>query len=297
MSTTAGLDANWARLGTVPPATLSDARRQLHHAAQIAVSATISYLPARSDDSHTALSWNRPARALATEPVPADGAFRIAVRVEDLTLLALDDADHATGSGSVRVADSFALAGHTIDEGHTWLRRVVAQRGLDPARLTARKHYSIPEHAVAGGAPFSLGSGVELRELERYWSNAAAILEDLARVTPNASPVLTWPHHFDIATLITLPPRGPERGVATIGVGQSPGDDSYDEPYWYVGPSPHPEARDLPPLQGGGHWHTTGWFGAALPASGYVAAPDQRARVLTFIDSAVAACRALLGVQ
>ena len=34
---------------------------------------------------------------------------------------------------------------------------------------------------------------------------------------------------------------------------------------------------------------------AALPASDYVAASDQRAQVLTFIDSAVAACRSLLG--
>src|SRR4051812_30076366 len=36
---------------------LSDARRQLHHAAQFATAAGISYLPARPDDSHTNLEW------------------------------------------------------------------------------------------------------------------------------------------------------------------------------------------------------------------------------------------------
>lgn len=293
MPTSAVLDSRWIRLGTVPSGTLSDARRQLHHATQIAVSATISYLPARSDDSHTALAWDASARALVTEPIPADRPFRIGVRIEDLTLLALDKQAGGPSHAPARAPDTFALPGRIIEDGHAWVGQVVASHGLDPARLTARKHYSIPEHAVAGGAPFALGTGDEFRELERYWSNAARILAEVSRVTPGASPVQTWPHHFDIATLITLPSRGSGR-APTIGVGQSPGDDSYDEPYWYVGPYPYPEARDLPPLESDGHWHTSGWFGAALPASAYVAASDQRARVLAFIDSGVAACRTLL---
>jgi hypothetical protein len=53
--------------------------------------------------------------------------------------------------------------------------------------------------------------------------------------------------------------------------------------------------NDLPPLAGVGHWHTEGWVGAVLPASDYVVAADQRAQVGAFIDSAVAACRSLLG--
>ena len=73
------------------------------------------------------------------------------------------------------------------------------------------------------------------------------------------------------------------------------GDDSYAEPYWYVSPSPYPATHDLPPLTGGGHWHTTGWVGAALPASDYVEAADQRAQVAAFVESSVAACRRLLG--
>ena len=80
-----------------------------------------------------------------------------------------------------------------------------------------------------------------------------------------------------------------------MGVGQSPGDDSYAEPYWYAGPYPFPPVNDLPQLAGGGHWHTEGWVGAVLPASDYIDAPDQRAQVGAFIDSAVAACRKLLG--
>lgn len=280
---TSVVSSSWARLGNVAPTALTDARLQLHHAAQIAVSAAISYIPARPDDSHTALTWSAPLRALVTEPIAAARQLRIAVRVEDLTLHAIDENGMA--------AQSFALPGHTVAQGHAWLGEVLAQAAADPSRLTARKHYTIPAHPVESGDPFSLGTGVELQELSRYWSNAAEVLEPLAHATAGAGPVRTWPHHFDIATLIELP--GANR--RTIGVGHSPGDDSYAEPYWYVGPYPYPPATDLPPLAGSGHWHTEGWTGAALPATDYIAASDQRAQVVTFISSAVAACRKLLG--
>ena len=280
---TSVVSSSWARVGNVAPAALTDARLQLHHAAQIAVSAAISYIAARPDDSHTALTWSAPLRALATEPITAARQLRIALRVEDLTLHALD--------GNWSIARSFALPGHTVAQGHAWLGEVLAQAAVDPSRLTARKHYTIAAHPVESGAPFSLGSGADFQELSRYWSNAAGVLDPVAQTTPGAGPVRTWPHHFDIATLIELP--GSTR--RTVGVGQSPGDESYGEPYWYVGPYPYPPVNELPPVGGGGHWHTEGWVGAALPATEYIASADQGVQLSTFIDSAISACRKLLG--
>lgn len=275
-------DARWTRVGDLAPDALTDARLQLHHAAQIAVAAAISYLHARPDDSHTALAWTAAKRALVTEEITAPRPFRIGLRIEDLTLLALDP--------DGRVTSSFELAGRTVADGYAWLAAIAAESGLDGARLTPRKHYDIPAHGVAQGAPFSLGTRVRFHELTRYWANAASVLDEFVRATAGASEVLTWPHHFDIATLVTLP--GPE--PRTIGVGQSPGDESYPEPYWYVGAHSAPASQELPPLAGRGHWHTVGWFGAALPASAFVENRDQRGQVTAFIDSAVAACRRLL---
>jgi hypothetical protein len=275
-------ESSWSRVGDLAPKGLTDARLQLHHAVQIAVSGAISYLESRSDDSHTALAWSTQLCALETELVAPARPFRIGVRIEDLTLLAI--------GGPGTVTSSFELSGRTVAEAHAWLSAIAAESGLDPRALTSRKHYTIPDHRVGHGAPFSTGSGAELHELTRYWSNASAILEVFRRATPGASEVRTWPHHFDIATLITPPGSNP----GTIGVGQSPGDESYDEPYWYVTPSPRPVPRDLPPLAGGGHWHADGWFGAVLPASEFVSATDQRAQVKRFIASAVDGCRRLL---
>lgn len=283
MSASVLIDSRWSRVGDVSPGSLSDARLQVHHAAQIVVSAAISYLPARSDDSHTALCWSAAHRALVSEPITAAAPLRIGLRVEDLTLLRLD--------GESRAARLFPLGGRTLEDGHAWLGDVVAESGLDRARLTSRKHYTIHAHPVADGKPFSADLGDSLMELARYWSNGSLVLEDFARSTSEASPVLTWPHHFDIATLVEVPSASGAR--RTIGVGHSPGDEWYAEPYWYVGPSPYPSTEKLPALAAG-HWHTKGWVGAALRAGEYVSAVDQPAAVLRFVESAVSACRSLL---
>ncbi|HEY9621236.1 MAG TPA: hypothetical protein V6C78_12745 [Crinalium sp.] len=68
-----------------------------------------------------------------------------------------------------------------------------------------------------------------------------------------------------MATLITLPNTQSDESK-TVGVGLSPGDQSYSEPYWYVSPYPYPELSSLPVLDIG-FWHTDHWVGAVLTAS------------------------------
>src|SRR5688500_12416915 len=190
-------DSCWSRVGDLAPSSLTDARLRLHHAAQIVVSAAISYLPATSDDSHTALTWSRSNRALVSEPIPAGQALRIGLRTEDLVLL--------TFNGGGAETSSFGLSGQTTRQAYAWLAAAAVGAGLDSERLSAKKHYTIAHHPVASGSAFLLGDGAAFQELTRYWSNAAAVLDDMAASTPGASDVRTWPHHFDIATLCSLP--------------------------------------------------------------------------------------------
>ena len=283
MSTFADLDSSWMRLGAVPSTALVDARLQVHHAAQIAVSAAISYLPVAPDDSHTALTWVEPLRALVTVLIPAARPFRVALRPADLSLHALD--------ATMNAGRSFALPGSGAPRAHEWLAEIAGASGLDASRLTFSKHYTIPAHPVGDGGPFELREGNAFSELERYWSNASRILTEVARAEPTASPILVWPHHFDIATLIGSAPSqsSPSKKV---GVGHSPGDEWYGEPYWYVSPYPSPQAPRLPSLDGG-FWHTTRWVGAVLRASDYLSGDgsEQQRCVAAFVDSAIRACR------
>jgi hypothetical protein len=270
----------------VKPAETVDARLQLHHAAQIMVSSAISYLPAKADDSHTNMEWLPDLRALAINVLVPATQFRFALRTEDLTLLSL-------AGGTLR--SSFPLDGRTVTEALQWTVSELTREGLAPERLTTKKHYEIPAHPVAGGATYRLGDGSAFRELANAYDDANMVASAVQARTPSASDVRCWPHHFDLATLITLQPGG-QGNARTIGVGLSPGDDSYAEPYFYVTPYPSPPAADLPRLPAG-HWHIKGWVGATLPTSELTQAAtgdDQEAVVTAYVDAALVECRRAL---
>jgi hypothetical protein len=262
---------------------LTDARLQVHHAAQFATALAISYLKPRDDDSHTNLQWTDSLGALVSNAVKLDSStVRVGLRIADLSLLVVD----AKG----RAVATRPLTGHTIADAQKWLGGELQLAGLDPARLTLKRHFEIPPHAVAKGAPFDTAHAAQFVQLAHWFSNGASVLGELAAATSGASEVRCWPHHFDVATLITL---GPGK---SIGAGLEPGDGYYDEPYFYVKASPEPPREKLAsPLEGGGSWHTKEWAGAVLPGSRF--AGDDVAQALQarkFLDSAVAACRRLL---
>jgi len=264
--------------------TLSDVRRQAHHAAQFATAAGISYLPHEPDDSHTNLEWIAPLGALASHLVPAPTPFRLAIRILDLTLLVLD-----VNSENL---SAFSLHAHTIAEAAAWIRACTSELGADGREYTLTRHYVIPAHPVGDGAPFDAGDRARLEQLSAWFSCAAAVLEPIRRATPGASDVRCWPHHFDIATLIDL---GSDR---TVGVGLEPGDVYYDEPYFYVNMRPEPSLSvTAVPLDGRGSWHTQEWIGAVLPGSRLTTGEGQRAQIDGFLRSAVTRARSLVSAR
>jgi hypothetical protein len=227
----------YERLGSVAPTGLVAARIQLHWAAQLAAAVGNRLLPARPDDSHSSLEWLRDGGVLAGEPTPTGPRLRSALRVADLTLLLLD--------GSGEELDGWALDGRTLTAAVGWLNDAVARAlGNPPANpLTLRRYDGMPDHAVAAsGGVFDVGADA-LAELARWYANADRTLRAIASSRSDGSPVRCWPHHFDIATLLTLEGSGEE--ARTIGVGMSPGDGSYAEPYWYVNAWPFPEGAAL----------------------------------------------------
>jgi hypothetical protein len=262
---------------------LNDARLQLHHALQFGTALGIGYLDARPDDSHTNHGWDRAMEAHVSRSVSGPrGDVAIAIRPRDLTALVLLN-------GNVLV--SIPLDGLTISAATERITAALATAGLDPTRYTLRRHFEIPPHHVGEGGSFDPSDSAAFGQLTAWYANAAFALTRLAADNPGAAEVRTWPHHFDIATLVAA---GPGK---SNGVGLSPGDDYYDEPYFYVNVYPAPsEDRLVATLDGGGGWHTRDWVGAVLPGSRLstdVTAQSQQVR--DFLDSALSAGRSLLG--
>lgn len=227
-------------------------KHELHWAAQIASAAGNTLLEKKADDSHANLGWDLTARALAGHPI---GGRRAALRLEDATLLVLDEESNPRATK--------ALAGETLASALAWLASIFGASEL------RRPEHELPDHPVKTGAAFTTNGDPALATL---YARADEVIGGIA------TPVRCWPHHFDIATLISL---GGER---TIGIGMSPGDGSYAEPYWYVTPWPYPKG-DLPSLKHG-RWHREGWTGAVLLAREGDPKP--------FLDEAHAASRSLM---
>src|SRR5262249_57756656 len=103
-----------------------------------------------------------------------------------------------------------------------------------------------------------------LAALVTWFTNAdvalGTIRVEVAARGLDAPPVRCWPHHLDLDTLVTVAPG------CTTGVGFEPGDESYDEPYFYVSVYPAPDLATLPPLPPLGHWHAKGFTAALAPA-------------------------------
>jgi hypothetical protein len=265
----------WKTVDIHRSAKLSDARRQLHHAAQLATAFGISYLTKKPDDSHTNLEWIESSGGLASNQCRGS---RVMLRVTDLCLL-IDGA-------------SMSLIGHTVDDARNWMKGELGSRGFEPSAFTLDRHYEIPSHPVGSGARFD-ANGDDLDQLSRWFSNAAALFANVRRQHGNASEVRCWPHHFDIATLLSFD------GGRSVGAGLEPGDAHYDEPYFYVNMYPSPQQRALPgSLRGGGQWHTREWVGAVLPASSISTdKAAQSGQVRAFLDSAIETNTRLIGAN
>lgn len=261
---------------------LTDSRLQLHHAAQFAAAAGISFLQPLPDDSHANLEWVPALGGLFSRVIPARTAFRVGVKPVKLGLL--------IASADNRPLAEYHLHGRTITEAKDWIRAQIKLLGAEGSRYTLTRNYEIPRHDVAIGDSFDASDPSRFEELAKWLGNGAAMVGSLTRSAMPTSEVRCWPHHFDIGTRITVSPR------RTIGVGLEPGDEYYDEPYFYVRMNPQPAASRIKsrPLWGSGVWHTSDWVGAVLPGSRLGAASSQERQIREFLDSAVVASLATL---
>jgi hypothetical protein len=280
----------WSQLGAIDPRAQVEARLQAHYGLQWATRAARANLPAQPGDDQSNFGWDTSRQALVTHDwAAADGGifFRVGLGIAVLNLFVV--------KGTEMVAE-FELEGRTEVEAGTWIDGVLADLGLHAASgVTLR--YSIPVHPVAQGGRYSATTDeAGFAGLARWFAAADDILQEtrlrLVNIGSRASPVRCWPHHFDIATLLSPATGHPER-VASIGIGMSPGDEYYPQPYFYVSPWPAPPVDALPALPHPGHWHTLDFVGAVATGEDVVSASEPRAHTHKFIDAAVAILRGL----
>ena len=239
-----------------PPTELSHARAVAHRAVQLVTAAARANLEPAADDSHSNLGWDKTSRLFVSQPLPGqDGDRFVGLTLAPLRLNVIEN-DQSQASCN--------LQGLALSDAFRWLDGQLMDRGLSPAS-GARIPYGLPTEveAVSG---FQTEDVADQMECLAGWFDLAAVhLEQFAAVhtdlSPGPGPVRCWPHHFDIATYVQLE-TGDFESARGVGVGLSPGDESYNQPYFYINPWPHLDPSDLPDLPPPGHWQTEGFVGA-----------------------------------
>lgn len=263
--------AHWSPLSLTDKDQLLTVRLQLHKAAQLPAMFARSYLPESEEDEYGALLWNPNLRGWCSQIV--NGSKRAHQIGLDPALFALV---HIQDGGEVFTP--WPLHGKTMEDAIEWIKEQAVEAGLDPEKVTTTIPYELDDLPEG----FERSNPDAFTELAHYFDNTYQLLKPVSEFHEGASLVRTWPHHFDMAVLITHGIGGEK----FTGVGMSPGDGSYDRPYYYTSPWPFPEG-DLPVLSLG-RWHTEGFTSAVLPMEEFLHSDRQQATVSDFVQETVA---------
>lgn len=284
------MDTPWQRLVVDKPAKLHDTIDYIHHAALLPAAVGNSLLPKADDDSQSNFEWLPWMNALAGQMI--GGKFRAAIRYLPFELLVLDDEN--------RIREGESISGRTHEQLMVWMQRAITRLGGDGTRLQPISHFQIPDHPVAQGTPFPEIDSLVHHELVHYRNNAHWVLNEVAGLYQDASPVRTWPHHFDTGSVLTMARDADGQAIKTVSIGWAIPDEHFDEPYFYVNHWVKDRALDysaLPELEGSGKWVTQERVRAVLLTDHVVAqkhAPDQQQEVLQFFRSAIRATKDLM---
>ena len=271
----------WSMLHNPEPTTLVAARVLAHRGAQWAARAARANLEPVPDDSHSALTWDGAKAALLSQPLK--GGTQVGLRIGVLEVIV----------STKNKTEAFPLATNTEAEVADWLDGMLVEQGLKPAG-----GLKLPYEMPATNFARAVDEGPRLAALASWFAAGAELFEELRskykRYKPGPGPVRCWPHHFDMAFVVEL--EAQKNGRA-IGIGLSPGDDYYAQPYFYLSPYPKPaDTADLPALPPGARWHTREFFGAVVTGVDLLALADPQAGLLAALDTAFAESLKRLGL-
>jgi len=233
---------------TKNPRDLVEARLLCHKACQWPSVAARANLPAAADDSHSNLGWNSVLSAFLSHPLSSSPVTQIGFCFNTGALIWLVDE---------RIEQTLALASCTIIEVREWVDQQLASANLLPL-----SHAQMP-YDLSGEEDYTKFSELQehCAELGNWYDYAQRLLYELVdhqNCAVNPVTVRCWPHHFDLGLLLMLDHGDPET-ARSIGMGFSPGDDNYDEPYFYCSPYPAPDLKDLEVPSEPLTWHTDGF--------------------------------------
>lgn len=252
--------SNWRLLMPAPPDQLQFATLQLHLAAQLLATLSRTLLPKKDDDSHTNMEWAPQRNALISNWILEQEVFRLALLFPDFTLEWWNhDNDPVL---------QLPLQEQTIPSAMQWIVATLQETfGVPMSINRLESNFTLPPNLSDSDEDFKKTSRAVRQMVADYYNNGNIILKYFAQLFTHASPVRTWPHHFDIGSYIPVKFDKKGEAIASIGIGLAIPDEYVNDFYFYVNhwsKAGDVEGAPLPDLPGGGYWNTKDWTGAVL---------------------------------
>ncbi len=109
---------------------------------------------------------------------------------------------------------------------------------------------------------------IDSRTAKAYLEVVQTVYTGIARFSAHhgglRTPLVVWPEHFDLSTLM-FEGNVIDESQPHLNFGFAPFSEGIERPYLYAYAYPYPEKYDPPALPEGADWHTQGWTGAVLP--------------------------------
>ena len=247
----------WLPVGNANPKELSEARHQVHNAAQWLARAAHSYMRPQPEHAHTWLRWDGQSRALVTQEFLPK--LTLELKPADLTLQFRED-----GKAAPHIIE---LDDRTPAEVEAWMLVELLHRRLDRDRFSKALPYEIPNLMTGDAIPYmSENLRTALAEVSAWLANGASVLTRIAEECFPGGSVWCWPEAFHV---VLLPPArtdaSPSRPLVRAGLAL--GGANSGEPYFYVTP------RDP---------------GSALTAASLLSSEQPASRVLEFLRAEIA---------
>lgn len=261
---------------------------QLHQAVQMLAATGISYLEKQPDDSHTNMEWRTEIQSFISNTFGEKERYRLALNVPQF--------EYRIYTEDFNLITEFQLDQKTEQQAIAWYINELGKLGFDKAGFTTDKHYEIPLTEQAKGKPYNLFNPDAFKIFSDHFSMAQKLISQNIAVENNSSPLRCWPHHFDLGALIPVEAKSSDGKTMSIGAGFSPGDENYNQPYYYVYPWPYPEKEILKDseLPGDSFWHHNGFVSAILEIDPGKDISHQQSTIQNFLNTSIKISKKIL---
>jgi hypothetical protein len=256
--------------------------RRLHQASRLLETVRLLALAPQPLYLHLALTVLP--NGLSSGPLPGGGAFELdfvaaCIRYSNTqgvaTTWRLEEHTQASLLEAIVTAlladETVPLAGDQTDPVEALFATLAERKATPPREALTGTEVLVTDKATAAG----------------YAAVQYAVFTGLARFRARlgglTSPLVVWPHHFDLSGL-WFPGKALDDWQPHLNFGFAPFSEGLPRPYLYAYAYPYPESFVQPALPAPIRWHTEGWQGAVLS---YDDIPSQ-ADLATFVENAAA---------